>query len=242
MGITGTEVSKEAAQLILLDDNFATIVKAVKEGRRIFDNIRKFICYILIGNSAEIWTILLAPLFSLPIPLLPLQILWINLITDSLPGLALTAERAERNIMQRPPRPPDQGIFADGLGVRVLWIGLLFAGLTLGTEAFAIHCKDMHWQTMVFTILCLGQLLLALAMRSERLSFFRLGAFSNPILLFVVVGSFIVQMILIYNPFLNTIFKTQPLTFRELAFCLVISFLVFLAVEIGKLIHVQNKK
>jgi len=242
MGITGTEVSKEAAQLILLDDNFATIVKAVKEGRRIFDNIRKFICYILIGNSAEIWTILLAPLFSLPVPLLPLQILWINLITDSLPGLALTAERAERNIMQRPPRPPGQGIFADGLGMRVLWMGLFFAGLTLGTQAFAIHFKDMHWQTMVFTILCLGQLFLALTMRSEKLSFFRLGAFSNPILLFVVAGSFIVQMVLIYNPFFNAIFKTQPLTFRELAFCLLIASLVFFAAETGKLFHAKNKK
>jgi Ca2+-transporting ATPase len=242
MGITGTGVSKEAAQLILLDDNFATIVKAVKEGRRIFDNIRKFICYILIGNSAEIWTILLAPLFSLPIPLLPLQILWINLITDSLPGLALTAERSERKIMRRPPRPPNQGIFADGLGLRVLWVGLFFAGLTLGTQAFAIHFKDVHWQTMVFTILCLGQLFLALAMRSEKVSFFRLGPFSNPILLFVVAGSFIVQMVLIYSTFFNIIFKTQPLTVRELIFCLVISSMVFFALEIGKLFHAQNKK
>jgi Ca2+-transporting ATPase len=242
MGITGTEVSKEAAQLILLDDNFATIVKAVKEGRRIFDNIRKFICYILIGNSAEIWTILLAPFFSLPVPLLPLQILWINLITDSLPGLALTAERAERNIMQRPPRPPGQGIFADGLGVRVLWIGLFFAGLALGTQAFAIHLKDMHWQTMVFTTLCLGQLFLALSMRSERLPFFRLGVFSNPVLLSVVAGSCIVQLALIYNPFLNTIFKTQPLTVREMSFCLVISSMPFFAAEAGKLFHIRNKK
>jgi len=242
MGITGTDVSKEAAQLILLDDNFATIVKAVKEGRRIFDNIRKFICYILIGNSAEIWVIFLAPLLSLPIPLLPLQILWINLVTDSLPGLALSAERAEKNIMQRPPRPPDQSIFAGKLGLRILWIGLFFAVLTLGTQAFAIRLKDTHWQTMVFTILCVGQLFLALAMRSEKLSFFRLGAFSNPILLFVVAGSFIVQMALIYNSFFNTIFKTQPLTVSELVFCLVISSMPFFVVEIGKLFNAENKK
>ncbi|MDP4129115.1 MAG: cation-translocating P-type ATPase [Bacteroidota bacterium] len=242
MGITGTDVSKEAAQLILLDDNFATIVKAVKEGRRIFDNIRKFICYILIGNSAEIWVIFLAPLLSLPIPLLPLQILWINLVTDSLPGLALSAERAERNTMHRPPRAPDQSIFADRLGLRILWIGLFFGLLTLGTQAFAIRLKDTHWQTMVFTILCVGQLFLALAMRSEKLSFFRLGAFSNPALLFVVAGSFIVQMALIYNSFFNTIFKTQPLTVSELAFCLVISSMPFFVVETGKLFNTENKK
>ena len=241
MGITGTDVSKEAAQLILLDDNFATIVKAVKEGRRIFDNIRKFIGYILIGNSAEIWTILLAPFFSLPIPLLPLQILWINLVTDSLPALALTADLAENNIRRRPPRPPGQSIFADGLGVRILWTGLFFSALTLGTQAFIIHSKDMHWQTMVFTILCLGQLFLGLAMRSEKLTFFRLGAFSNPVLLFVVAGSFIIQMAIIYIPFFNIIFKTQALTAKELAYCLIISSLVFFAVEIEKVFRAQNK-
>jgi P-type Ca2+ transporter type 2C len=236
MGITGTDVSKEAAHMILLDDNFATIVKAVKEGRRIFDNIRKFIRYVLTGNSAEIWTIFLAPFFALPIPLLPIHILWINLVTDGLPGLALAVEPAEKNIMQRPPRKPGQSIFADGLGVHVMWVGLLLAALTIGTQAYAIHINDTHWQTMVFTVLCLGQLMHVMAIRSETVSLFRQGIFSNPKLVITVVITFFLQMGIIYLPFFNEIFKTQPLTAKELIFCIAISSVIFIAVEIEKLI------
>ncbi len=235
MGITGTDVAKEAAHMILLDDNFATIVKAVKEGRRIFDNIRKFIRYILTGNSAEILTIFLAPFFSLPIPLLPIHILWINLITDSLPGLALTLEPAEKNIMQRKPRNPGQSIFADGLGIHVVWVGLLLAALTIGTQAYAIHISDSHWQTMVFTVLCLGQLMHVMAIRSETVSLFRQGIFSNAVLIFVVAFSFLLQISIIYLPFLNKLFKTQPLSITELLSCIAVSLLVFIAVEIEKL-------
>ena len=130
MGITGTDVSKEAAHLILLDDNFATIVKAVQEGRKIFDNIRKFIRYLLTTNSGEIWTLFLAPLVGLPIPLLPIHILWINLVTDGLPALALSVEPEEGDVMKRPPRHPGESIFAQGLGFHAIWVGLLM-GLTV---------------------------------------------------------------------------------------------------------------
>jgi len=236
MGITGSDVAKEASHMILLDDNFASIVKAVKEGRRIFDNIRKFIRYVLAGNSAEIWTIFLAPFFSLPIPLLPIHILWINLVTDGLPGLALTAERAEKNIMLRPPRNPGQSIFADGLGIHITWVGLLLAGLTLGTQAYAINSQDSHWQTMVFTVLCLGQLTYAMAIRSETVSLFRQGIFSNRLMIFTIAFTFLLQLAIIYLPFLNNIFKTKPLTVNELLACIGISFVVFFAVELEKIL------
>ena len=236
MGITGTEVAKEAAHMILLDDNFATIVKAVQEGRRIFDNVRKFIKYLLTTNSGEIWTLFLAPLIGLPIPLLPIHILWINLMTDSLPALALAAESEEGNIMNRPPRHPKESIFTHGLGLHVIWVGLLMGGIVIFTQTWAIHIGDAHWQTMVFTVLCLTQLGHVLAIRSERESLFKIGLLSNKPLLGAVLLSFSFQLATIYLPFLNQIFKTQPLSLSELILCLILSSLVFFAVELEKLI------
>ncbi|MBI5286727.1 MAG: cation-translocating P-type ATPase, partial [Deltaproteobacteria bacterium] len=157
MGITGTDVSKEASHMILLDDNFATIVAAVREGRKIYDNIRKFFRYLLSSNSAEIWTIFLAPFLGLPMPLLPIHILWINLVTDGAPSLALTVEPAEGDVMKRKPRPPEEGLFAGGMWQHILWVGLLMGGVTLFTQAWSIRTGHSHWQTMVFTVLCLSQ-------------------------------------------------------------------------------------
>jgi len=237
MGITGTDVSKEASHMILLDDNFATIVKAVKWGRRIFDNIRKFIKYTMTSNAGEIWTIFLAPFFGLPIPLLPIHILWINLVTDGLPGLALAAEPAEKNVMDRPPRHPKESIFARGLGAQVIWVGLLMGGTCIFTQAWAITTGHGHWQTMVFTVLCLSQMGNVLALRSETESFFRQGLFTNKPLLGAVLLTFALQMATIYIPFLNPIFKTEPLTLSELGLTLALSSTVFIAVEIDKLIR-----
>ena len=234
MGMAGTDVAKEASAMILLDDNFATIVQAVREGRRIYDNIRRFVRYAVTTNSGEIWTMFLAPLCGLPIPLLPIQILWINLVTDGLPGLALTAEPEESNIMRRPPRPPQESIFARGLGAHVLWVGPLMAGLVLGTQAWALASASSHWQTMVFTVLCLSQLAHVLAIRSEHESLFSQGLFSNLPLLGAVALTFVLQMATIYVPALNHIFKTAPLSLGELAATLAIAALVFVAVEIEK--------
>ncbi len=242
MGTTGTEVAKEASHMILLDDNFATIVKVVKEGRRIFDNIRKFIKYIMTSNSAEIWTIFLAPFLGLPIPLLPIQLLWINLVTDSYPALALATEASDKQIMSRPPRHPRESIFAHGLGVHVIWVGLLMAAVTLGTQAWSIKIGT-HWQTMVFTVLALSQMGHVLAIRSEKESLFNQGLFSNLSLLSAVILTFGLQLATIYLPFLNPIFKTEPLSFFELVLCLVLSSVVFFAVEIEKFIkRLKTKK
>ena len=234
MGRGGTDVAREAAHMVLLDDNFASIVHAVREGRRIFDNIRKFIKYTMTSNSGEIWTIFLAPFLGLPIPLLPIHILWINLVTDGLPGLALAAERAERNVMQRPPRLPSESIFAHGMWQHMVWVGLTMGAVCLLLQAWSINHSGAHWQTMVFTVLCLSQLGHALAIRSERDSTFRLGFWSNPILMATVLFTLGLQLATIYVPALNPVFKTAPLDWDELAICLILSTVVFFAVEAEK--------
>ncbi len=234
MGKGGTDVAREAAHMVLLDDNFATIVHAVRQGRRLYDNIRKFIRYGVTTNSAEIWTIFLAPFFGLPIPLLPIHILWINLVTDGLPALALTAEPAEHGIMRRKPRPLQESIFAHGMWQHMLWVGLLMAALTLIIQAWAYHTGHAHWQTMVFTVLTLTQLVHVMAIRSEKESLFAIGIFSNRPMALAVLATFLLQMATIYVPALNPIFKTEALDAGELAICLVISCVVLLAVEIEK--------
>jgi len=234
MGKGGTDVAREAAHMVLLDDNFVTIVHAVREGRRIYDNIRKFIKYIMASNSGEIWTLLLAPFLGLPIPLLPIHILWINLVTDGLPGLALSIEPSERGVMRRPPRPPNESIFAHGMWQHIVWVGLLMGGVTLLTQAWAYHSGSAHWQSMVFTVLTLSQLGHVLVVRSERESLFAIGVFSNHPLTYVLIGTALLQMATLYMPALNSIFHTQPLDAGELAACLIVSSVVFWGVELEK--------
>jgi Ca2+-transporting ATPase len=234
MGITGTDVSKEASDMVLLDDDFATIVGAVRQGRRIFDNIRKFIKYTMTSNLGEIVTVAVAPAFGLPIPLLPIHILWINLVTDGVPGLALTAEPGEQDLMRRPPRHPRESIFSRGLGTHIVWVGLLMGAVTIATQAAFLNVDDASWRTMVFTVLALSQMGHVLAIRSERRSVFEQGLASNRPLLAAVVATFALQMATIYLPFLNPVFQTRPLSATELAVTLALSSVVFVAVEIEK--------
>ena len=237
MGLKGTDVAREAADLVLLDDNFATIASAVREGRRIFDNIRKFIRYTMTSNSGEIWVLFLAPFLGLPIPLLPIHILWINLVTDGLPGLALAAEPEEPAIMHRRPRPPNESIFARGMWQHMVWVGLLIGGVSLLAQASAYIEGDRHWQTMVFTVLTFSQLAHVMAIRSESQSLFRIGLFSNLPLLGAVVLTVLLQLAVIYMPTLNGIFRTEPLSWLEITECLLLPLVVFVAVEIEKWLY-----
>ena len=236
MGITGTDVSKEAADMVLLDDNFATIVAAIREGRTIYDNIRKFIKYTLSSNVGEIATMLLAPLLGLPVPLTPLQILWINLVTDGLPGLALGVEPAEPETMRRPPHPPQESVFARGLWQYIIWVGVLMGLVSLAVEFWGLGTGKAAWRTMVFTTLCLAQMGNALAIRSEKHPLLTIGLLSNPALVGAVLLTFVLQMLVVYVPFLQEIFKTTALGPVELGISLALSGVIFLAVEIRKIL------
>ncbi len=234
MGQKGTDVARAAADMVLLDDNFSTIVSAIRIGRRIFDNIRNFIKYTMTSNSGEIWTLFLAPFLGLPIPLLPIHILWINLVTDGLPGLAFTAEPAEPNIMKRAPRAPEESIFAHGMWQHIIWVGLLIGGLSIGSQYWAISRGAEYWQTSVFTVLTVSQLFHAMAVRTERESLFNVGLFSNLPLLGAVLLTFAMQLAVIYVPVFNGIFHTQPLPMYDLMICVLLSSVVLFAVETEK--------
>jgi P-type Ca2+ transporter type 2C len=234
MGVTGTDVSKEAADMVLTDDNFATIVAAVEQGRVIYDNIRKFIKYLLTSNSAEILVMLVGPFVGLGLPLLPLQILWINLVTDGPPALALSAEPAEQGIMRRPPRPPGEGVFARGLGRHVLWVGVLMALVSLATGLWYSQMAPEIWQTMVFTTLTLSQLSHVMAIRSGDESLFKVGLISNTPLLGAVAFTFVLQLFAIYTPFFQRFLETEALPLADLAIAVALSTIIFWAVEVEK--------
>lgn len=235
MGITGTDVSREASDIVLTDDNFATIVSAVEEGRTIYDNIRKFVRYTLATNLGEVLTMFAGMLAGLPLPLLPIQILWINLVTDGLPALALGVEPAEGDVMKRPPRHPSESLFARGLWQHILWVGTLMAVGTL--VLFAVETKnhgEQYARTMAFFTLAAFQLFHVLAIRRERQSAFRTRLSTNPSLALAVVGTFVLQIVITYVAPIAGIFKNVPISFADLVLCTVIASSVFFAVELEK--------
>ncbi|NQT92135.1 MAG: cation-translocating P-type ATPase [Lentisphaerae bacterium] len=254
MGLTGTDVAKAASDMVLLDDSYNTIVAAVREGRVIFDNIRRFIRYILASNTGELLVMLVAPLLGMPIPLLPVQILWMNLVTDGLPALALGVEKGEEDIMSRPPRNPQAPILDRPMVLQILWIGTLMAVLSLGVgymewagqaepSAISHSGHEAHadvsaetWQTMLFTTMVMAQLFLAFAVRSARQSVFKIGLFSNRPLVAAFAGTLILQLMVIYVPLLQNFFKTTPLTAGQLGICMGVAVLIFVAVELAKFV------
>ncbi|MFM7734158.1 MAG: cation-translocating P-type ATPase [Cyanobium sp.] len=241
MGITGTEVSKEAADMVLLDDNFATIVNAVEEGRLVYANIRRFVKYILGSNVGELITIAAAPLVGLVgVPMTPLQILWMNLVTDGVPALALALEPAEDGLMDRPPAQPGESIFARGIGRYILRVGVVFALLVIALMLYA-HRHLSDWKTIVFTTLCLAQMGHALAARSDQ-PLVRVAPFSNPWLLWAVVLTSALQLALLYVPSLSSFFGTQPLSASELGICVLVSVVFFLYLELEKVWRLWRRR
>jgi Ca2+-transporting ATPase len=236
MGITGTDVAKGAADMILLDDNFATIVAAVEEGRIIYDNIRRFIRYLLTCNASEIAVMLLGPMLGMPLPLLPLQILWMNLVTDGPPALALGVEPAEKNVMKRPPHSQAEGIFGREMVRFIVVIGVLMSILAIAAAWELWRLGDTAWQTTVFTVLVLTQLVVALESRSEAESIFRMKFFGNRPMAGAILMTAGLQLAVIYTPIGNRVFGTVPMPALDLAVAAGASLLILLFIELWKLV------
>jgi Ca2+-transporting ATPase len=242
MGITGTDVAKGAADMVLLDDNFATIVAAVEEGRIIYDNIRRFIKYLLTCNASEIAVMLIGPLLGMPLPLLPLQILWMNLVTDGPPALALGVEPAEKNVMRRPPCSAAESIFGRGMVQFILAMGFVMSVLSIAAAWELWHLGDPAWQTVLFTTLVFAQLAVALEARSEQESLFRIGMFRNPSMVLAVVLTVVLQLAVVYLPPAQRIFDTVSMPPGDLAISVGLSALVLLLIEAWKSVGRRRRR
>ncbi len=231
MGITGTDVAKDAASMVLLDDNFAAIVSAVEAGRGVHDRISKFVGFSLAGNLGRALVVSIAPLLGLPLPLVPFQILYMNLLTDGALGLGMSAEPTEPGAMRRPPHRPDESIFGHGLGAQILWIGALIGlvGLGVGLIAALRGMHEINWDTLVFTALVFAQVFHALAIRSAQDSLL-----SNKPLLAAALLVAVLQLAVIYAPSLRSLFQVAPLSAEELVLAIGGSSLVLWAAEIKK--------
>jgi Ca2+-transporting ATPase len=240
MGITGTDVTKEASDMVLTDDNFTSIVNAVEEGRGIFDNIQKFIHFLLSCNTGEVLLMFISALFSLPSPLQPIQLLWINLVTDGLPALALAMEKPEKDIMRRPPRPPRESVITLSRGLLILLHGTLIAGVCLIGYLWArnAHPEDpQRAQTITFCVAAFSQLLYAFACRSHHHSVPEIGLFSNPHLLGAILVSALLQFAVVTIPGGDRVFETAPLEGHDWLLIAVLAFIPVSLIEIGKLIR-----
>jgi Ca2+-transporting ATPase len=241
MGITGTDVSKEASDLVLLDDNFATIVSAVNEGRTIYDNIRKFVRFSVAGNIGKVLVMLLAPFLGKPVPLLPLHLLWLNLLTDGLLGLGMGVEKPEPGTMKRMPYNPQEGVFSRGGGVLVLFTGILIGALALAIGSWYFFTGQPQWRTMIFTSLAFMQVFQVLASRSESESFFSAGILTNRVMILMVLVVVALQGVIIYVPVLREFFDITYLGLTDISICVVSGIIVFIFIEVIKKISSSGR-
>jgi Ca2+-transporting ATPase len=230
MGGRGTEVARQAADLVLADDQLATVVAAAEEGRRVYANIRRFLLYGLAGGSAEIAVMLTGPAFGLAVPLLPAQILWVNLLTHGLPGVALGSEPADPGVMRRPPRPPAESVLGGGLWQRIARVSVVIAAVTLGVAVWG-HATGRPWQTMAFFTLGATQLAAALGSRA------RPGTWANPSLLVSVAVALGLQFAGVYLPFLSELLRTRPLSAGDLVVAFALSTLGYAAIRLDRAVH-----
>lgn len=240
MGITGTDVTKEASDMILADDNFATIVAAVEEGRGIYDNIKKYLMFLLSCNIGEILIMAIATLIGLPLPLLALHILWVNLVTDGLPALALGVDPPDPDLMERPPRSPKESIF-HGIKVIIVAIAIIMTFTTLSVFSWFLNEKNLiKARTMAFSTIVMFELFTSFACRSEKHPLIRIGPFKNKFLILSVIISALMLLIVIYIPILATLFKVAQLTLSDWIIVFLVSPSAFIAIEIWKILKSKN--
>ncbi len=237
MGITGTDVSKEASDVVLLDDNFSTIVSAVEEGRAIYDNIRRFVQFSIAGNIGKIIVMLFAPLFGMTVALLPLQLLWLNLLTDGLLGLGLGVQASEPGVMNKPPRSPSAGFFGGGLKTHIAWIGILIGVVALGVGVFYFEAapeESRVWRTMIFTTVAFLQIGQALASSSTETAFFSRNTDPNRFMSLMVLFVLVLQLSVLYIPSLAVVFATVPLSLENLGVCAAFGCISLVSIELEK--------
>lgn len=245
MGITGTDVAKNTAEVILTDDNFATIVNAVEEGRIIYANIKKFVNFLLSANIGEVLVVLISILMNLPTPFIPIQLLWINLVTDSFPALALGVEKGEEDIMDQPPRDPNEPILNKESIAQVVTLAI---GITIGTLIayyYALGHFDRHIEsarTVAFATMITAELTKVFSVRSEKYTVFHLGFFTNPTLIKAVLFAFALMFMVVYVPFLQPLFQTIPLGLEHWAVIVPCALLPFVLNELRKAIFKPGRK
>ena len=243
MGITGTDVAKEASDMVLADDNFTSIFSAVSEGRIVFDNLRKVVFFLIPTGVADILSIAVAVALGLPLPFIPAQILWINLVTNGMQDVALAFEPAEKGIIDRPPRDPQEGIMSRLLVERTVLVGLVITTGVILTFMFALKngASLEHARTTAVTTMVFFQFFQAWNCRSETESIFRINPMSNPILFYSMIAAFFAQLAFLYAPPLQWIFRTVPLTGFEWAKVLAVSSTVLIVVELDKWVRSLRK-